>query len=54
MTKASNTAKEIGVDWMNKEYLDKIIEEHKAQPVGHGYIDIRDGEINTIRKDKNQ
>ncbi|MEP7196509.1 MAG: hypothetical protein ABI851_08315 [Saprospiraceae bacterium] len=25
---------------MNKEKLDKIIEMHKAQPVGHGYIDI--------------
>jgi hypothetical protein len=25
---------------MNKIKLDEIIEKHKAQPVGHGYIDI--------------
>lgn len=25
---------------MNKERLDAIIEKHKGQPVGHGYIDI--------------
>ena len=25
---------------MDKEKLDEIIEKHKAQPVGHGYIDI--------------
>jgi len=25
---------------MDKERLDEIIEKHKAQPVGHGYIDI--------------
>jgi len=25
---------------MNKGQLDEILEKHKAQPVGHGYIDI--------------
>ena len=25
---------------MNKEHLDRILENHKAQPVGSGYIDI--------------